>query len=364
MKKKTKREQRYRNLMFLRDCIMTLAILTITTGICWQLNGTIYREVHITLLYVLAILLISRFSKHLYFGIAAAVIAILEIDYFFMAPYFQIDFSISGYPFTFFVILSVSLVVSMLMMQLRQQEKQQLEADREKMRANLLRAISHDIRSPLTSIIGSVSTVIENYPKMETKESISLLTDARAEAQWLIRVVENLLLVTRMDGVRASLKKSSEPAEEVISSALVKLKKHFPDAPVAVSIPEEMLFVPMDAILIEQVLCNLIENALIHGKSVTRIDVTVSREKDRAVFGVADNGEGFAPEVQKKLFKESMYREKGESSNEKRNMGIGLSVCKSIVEAHGGVLRVGNQPQGGGNVTFSLPLDDEETVKM
>lgn len=358
MKRKNKQEQREQDISVLRDCIMTVAVLTATTLICWNLRETAYREVHITLLYVLATLMISRFTERFQFGLAASLISILEIDYFFMAPYFQIDFSISGYPFTFFVIFSVSIVVSMLMHEVRLQKKHQIEADREKMRANLLRAVSHDIRSPLTSVIGSVSTVIDNYQKMETKESIALLKDARAEAQWLIRVVENLLLVTRMDGVRATLKKTEEPVEEVLSSALVKLRKRFPEAAIKVKISEELFFVPMDVILIEQVICNLVENALIHGKTVSQIEITVDAEGEEAIFCIEDDGEGIAPEVQKKLFKESMYREKGESANEKRNMGIGLSVCKSIIEAHGGSLHVGNRPQGGARVSFSLPLED------
>ena len=354
-----KKEKRINRLLLLKDILITLVTLKCTTAICWNLRNTEYGETQIALLYVLAVLLIARFSSRFYFGLIASLLAMLQIDYFFMEPYFQLDFSLNGYPFTFFVIFAVSNVVSMLMLQIRQQEKNRLEAEREKLRANLLRAISHDIRTPLTSIIGSVSTVIENYSKMEKEDSVSLLMDARAEAQWLVRVVENLLLVTKVDGVGISLRKTPELADEVLSSAVLKLKKRFPDAPIEAGVSEELLFIPMGAVLVEQVICNLVENAIVHGGQVSRIGIFVRREKDKALFLVEDDGKGIEPEVQRKLLKQGLYNGLGEEQTGKRNLEIGLPVCKSIIEAHKGELLLSNRAEGGTSVKFWLPLEEE-----
>ena len=194
---------------------------------------------------------------------------------------------------------------------------------------------------------------------MEKEDSVSLLMDARAEAQWLVRVVENLLLVTKVDGVGISLRKTPELADEVLSSAVLKLKKRFPDAPIEAGVSEELLFIPMDAVLVEQVICNLVENAIVHGGQVSRIGIFVRREKDKALFLVEDDGKGIEPEVQRKLLKQGLYNGLGEEQTGKRNLEIGLPVCKSIIEAHKGELLLSNRAEGGTSVKFWLPLEEE-----
>lgn len=162
------------------------------------------------------------------------------------------------------------------------------------MRANLLRSVSHDIRTPLTSIVGSTSAVLEN-PGLSLTEQHELLEDVRNEAQWLIRVVENLLSITRMGDPQTHITTVPEAAEEVLGEAVQKFHRHFPSVTVSVSVPDELLIVPMDAILIEQVLSNLMENAVVHGKTTTEIQLTLRARGNDACFTVSDNGEGIPP---------------------------------------------------------------------
>ena len=187
-----------------------------------------------------------------------------------------------------------------------------------------------------------------------------LLRSTNEDAQWLIRIVENLLSITRIhNSEEARVKKAPEAAEEVIGSAVAKTQKHYPDVEVHVSVPHELMMVPMDPLLIEQVLVNLMENAVIHG-GTSRIDVTLSQQGGNAVFTVADNGRGIPLHLLNKLFDGAARSDR--SSDGKRSMGIGLSVCRTVVLAHGGTIRGENKKDGGACFTVTLPMkgDDDE----
>ena len=174
-------------------------------------------------------------------------------------------------------------------------------------------------------------------------------------------MVENILSITRIRSA-AALKTEPELAEEIVSSAVNKYRKHFPDVPVDVHVPEEVLMVPMDAMLIEQVLVNLLENAVLHGETTDKIIVTVIHASDRAIFTVEDNGRGISPELLPHLFDGTLPI--GESdAGMWRSMRIGLSICGSIIEAHHGRLWAENRPEGGARFAFSLPLSAAQTYE-
>jgi len=341
-----------------RDCLITAGFLAVASVACFLLRGEEQADSHAPLVFVLAILLISRFTNSYFYGMCASVIAVIEVNYIFTYPYFRLNFTLSGYPLTFLAMFSVSIVVSMLTTQTKQQEKIRMEIEKEQMRANLLRAVSHDIRTPLTSIVGAVSVVAENHDKLSEEKTLSLLADVKEEAQWLVRVVENLLLVTRIDADSAKVSKEPEMVEEILAEAVSKFKKRFPGAPVKIEMPENVLFVPMDAMLIEQVLCNLMENAVLHGGVVSEILVGVREDENYALFSVADDGVGIAADVLPRILSESIYRENTGNIDGKRNMGIGLTVCQSIIRAHGGRVTAYNRKEGGAVFEFSLPIKE------
>ena len=259
--------------------------------------------------------------------------------------------------------LIVAVLTGMLTTKIKQQEKIRAESDREKMRANLLRAVSHDLRTPLTSIYGSCSAILENYGKLREGQQLKLLREMREDAQWLIRMVENLLSVTRIDSRKVEVIKTPTVLEELIDTVMVRFQKMYPEQRVQVEIPEEFISIPMDPVLIEQVLINILENAVFHAEGMTELNLRVSVRGKQAVFEVEDNGCGIPRERLDKIFT-GFFEKKGlPSDGRKSNMGIGLSVCAAIIQAHGGTIEAGNREGGGAVFRFFLErevTDDEQ----
>ena len=344
-----------------KDLATFVAIMLCATGVCYAMRILDTSGEFATLIYVMAVLMVSRFTNGYLFGLLASLLGVLFVNFLFTYPYRTFNFVIAGYPLTFLTMAVVSTMTCAMTNQVRQQEKLRAENEKEKMRANLLRSVSHDIRTPLTSIVGATSTILENRDRLSVQDQDLLLQDVREEAQWLIRIVENLLSVTRMsEEESARITKTPEAAEEVVGEAARKFRKRFSHISVSVEAPEELLMVPMDAILIEQVLANLLENAATHGKTTTHIRLSVRREGDRALFTVRDNGGGIPEKQLNTLFDDRVRRtEETTVGDKKRNMGLGLTVCRAIVHAHGGVMSAGNLPEGGAELRFTLPLGGE-----
>lgn len=342
----------------LSNIFYTISMIGVATLFCFVLEGLTIPEsrTHVPLIYVLAVLLIARFTEGYFYGVFAAVAAVVCVNYIFTYPYFAVDFTIAGYPITFLVMLAVAIITSALMTQIKRQEQIRTEIEKEKMRANLLRAVSHDIRTPLTSIAGSATGIIENKDSLTREQEMELLDNIQEDAQWLVRIVENLLSITRMNSESANLETQEELAEDVIGGAIQKFQKRFPNINVYANTPEDVVLIPMDAILIEQVLLNLMENAVIHGKTTENILLSIHIQDNKAVFVVEDDGEGIKEHILSVIFEGSIGGQDESESDKKRNMGIGLSVCRSIVKAHKGTMKAENREQGGAKMTFTLPL--------
>ncbi|MEA4898619.1 MAG: sensor histidine kinase KdpD [Christensenellaceae bacterium] len=230
-----------------------------------------------------------------------------------------------------------------------------VEAEKEKMRSNLLRAIAHDLRTPLAGILGASSAIRENGKSLDESIREKLNADIQEEAQWLIRMVENLLSVTRINETASKVTKHPEAAEEVVAEAVSRIKKRFPQRAVNVRVPEELLEVPMDATLIAQVLINLLENAIKYSPSTAPVEVHLKKRGDSAQFEVLDHGKGIADEDFPYLF--TSYVPNGvKSPDSSRGMGIGLSICMTIVKAHNGQMEAENRKEGGAVFRLTLPL--------
>ena len=345
---------------------VTVGLFTVTTLICVLLQrfGTSsespgQNETYVPLVYVLCVLLVSLLTDGYLFGTVVSVLSVFAVNYVFTYPYMNFNFTLSGYPLTFLTMLAVSLTVNTLTATLKRQERIRMEAESERMRANLLRAISHDLRTPLTAISGSAVTLLENenLPDWQKKQ---LLGSINADAEWLIRMVENLLSVTRIGLESAHIEKQDEVAEEVIFSAISKFKTHFPGVKVTPNLPESVLLVPMDPVLIEQVLTNLLENSARHG-GAGEITVSLARQGSVAVFTVEDNGTGIVREKLPHLFDGIGFLPEKNGVGGRSQMGIGLSVCLSIVKAHGGSMSARNTGAGTA-VSFSLPMPQKSVA--
>ena len=188
------------------------------------------------------------------------------------------------------------------------------------------------------------------------------MKDIQADSQWLNRMVENLLSVTRVDAQSVRLSKHSVVLEELMDALLVKFHKHYPRQQVQVSIPDHFVTIPMDPVLIEQVLMNLLENAVFHAKGMENLWLRVEVQEGKALFFVEDDGCGIPAEKMPNLFRGLQDKETKVDSG-RSNMGIGLSVCQTIIKAHGGELKAGNRKSGGAAFRFALEMEEIDNVQ-
>ena len=312
---------------------------------------------YVAVIFFLDVFLTAYWTNGYLLGIITAVAGVFSVDYIFTYPYWHISFTLTGFPLTFLVMMTISVLTAAVTSRAKQTEAVRREAEREKMYADLLRAVSHDIRTPLTGIVGATNVLLEQDGELTQEQRQQLLRSTNEDAQWLIRIVENLLSITRINSEEARVKKAPEAAEEVIGSAVAKTHKHYPDVEVCVSVPEELMLVPMDPLLIEQVLTNLLENAALHGETTTHIDISLERIHREACFTVADNGVGLPPELQARIF--NGYFCPPEQGDKRRNMGIGLSACQAVVRAHQGRITARSSKQGGAVFQVYLPMKEE-----
>ncbi len=344
------------------DALMTIFTLTVI----FLLNLIIVRQGNTKtmtpMIFVLGVFLVSWRTQGYIWGIAASLVSVLVMNWAFTYPYWAVDLISPDCIFSAVVMLIVSTMTGALTTRLKQQEKLKAEAEKERMRGNLLRAVSHDLRTPLTSIYGSCSVILENYDNLSREKQLQLLSDVCNDAKWLNRMVENLLSVTRVGAEQMQLSKHSTSLEELIDSLLVKFRKHYPRQKVTVRLPEEFVSIPMDPVLIEQVLMNLLENAVFHARGMQNLWLTVEIGNHKAVFTVADDGCGIPEERLSHLFTGLLDSEAPIDST-RNNMGIGLSVCSTIVKAHGGEIRAGNRPSGGAWFRFMLELEEDSYVQ-
>lgn len=342
----------------------TLLLMLLSTLLSFIFfNLASINSANIALIYILALILTAHYTDGYWYGIGFAVFSVIFINFFFTYPYFRLNFTLSGYPVSFILTLAIALITSTATSHLKIQssllaEREEIinKAEKEKMRANLLRAISHDLRTPLTSIIGTSNSYLELKDSLSSEEKDSLVRQINEDANWLLNMVENLLSVTRIkDSETARVNKSPEVVEEVISEAILRFKKRYPDASVEVSVPEEFIMLPMDPLLIEQVIINLLDNASVHASSTQPIELTVIDSPSSVIFCIRDYGKGVDPSLLPTIFDGTSSRSKC-PSDAHLGMGIGLSICKTIINAHAGTITALNHEQGA-EFIFTLPKE-------
>ena len=344
----------------IKDALIFLVTMGVASFLCEILRAITTSDVHVPLIFVLAVLIVSFLTEGYFFGTLAAITSVFAVNWAFTYPYGKLDFSIYGYPLTFITMLGVGIATSTLATRIKEQEKLKLENEREKMRANLLRSLSHDLRTPLTAIGGNISAVIEGSDKLPEEEKRQLLENARDDVNWLYNMVENLLSITKISAdSKSQLHKTDELIEDILSESANKFKSHYEGIGVTINCPEDPVFVNTDPILIEQVLINLMENAAKHGQTTTGINLTAARDGDMVKVEVRDNGRGIDKKILSNIFSLSPQNQTF-SSDKSRFMGIGLMVCKTIIDAHGGDISARNTEDGGAAFTFTIPVGGSE----
>ena len=349
----------------------------LTSGILINHTGG---ENNSALVFVLAVVMISLLTEGYVYGIASSIIGGFCINYFFMVPYAAFSLSYTGYPVAMISMIAISCVVCALTTRVKNQRAEairrekrtkslyelnerlnaektaiQLESARETIRGNILRAVSHDLRTPLTSISGAASVLL-NSPEV-SPQNVAMLRDIKNDADSLIIMVENLLSITRIQDGNIPLKKHEEMLEEVAGDAILTTRRRFPEYHVELDMSEDILFFPMEPMLVKQVMVNLLENAIRHSGDTQHITLHLFRQDDWAVVEVRDRGKGLSPDICQAV-QAGKQLEKKLSGDKSRGMGIGLSVCQSIIKAHGGFFVAGNNPEGGAVFRFGLPMEE------
>ena len=343
-----------------KDFIVSVSLYLISVVFCLVLrnfdpnNDTSY----VSMIFLLDVFLTAMLTDGFFFSLTIAVFAVLSVDYIFTPPFWEVSFTLAGFPLTFLVMMTICVATGIVTSRAKKVSEMEREAEREKIHSNLLRAVSHDIRTPLTGIVGATNVLLEQDDVLTPQQRRELLKNANEEAQWLIHIVENLLSITRIGaGEDAQVTKTPEAAEEVIEGAVGKFRRQYPQIDVRVELPEEFFLVPMDPLLIQQVMTNLLENAAVHGVTTTRVVVSLEKRGKWARFTVCDNGRGIPEGRLHNLFDGTQSAQKGDST---RSMGIGLSVCKTVVAAHCGKIKGENIKGSGARFTVDLPLEEDE----
>ena len=237
----------------------------------------------------------------------------------------------------------------------REKEQAAVRAKNEALRANLLRAISHDLRTPLTSISGNADTLRSGWEKLDDETRERIFTDIYEDAQWLISLVENLLAVSRIEEGRMQLHLSPELPDEVIREALQHIRIPTAGHRITVDCGDELLLARMDARLISQVIINLVENALKYTPPGSSVVIGAEKQGDRVMIRVADDGPGIPDDLKPRVF-EMFFTGDRKVADSRRSLGLGLSLCRSIVTAHGGEITLTDNTPSGCVFTFSLPV--------
>ncbi|MEA5059664.1 MAG: ATP-binding protein [Candidatus Pelethousia sp.] len=240
-----------------------------------------------------------------------------------------------------------------------EREEIRLAMEREHQRGMLLRSIAHDLRSPLTALSGAGNLLADNYDSLTDSERKKLAGDLSEEIIWLTDLVENILNMTRISERKIVLHKQDEVVDDVIGEAVKHTERLFGDRRFRVKLPDEVIAVPMDGKLISQVIINLLENAVRHAPQKSEITLAVETEGGQMKVSVADTGNGVPEEIRGRLFESFVTQDKGVVDG-RRGLGLGLAICKAIVEAHGGKIHVEDNVPSGSVFIFTLPMEESE----
>ena len=238
-----------------------------------------------------------------------------------------------------------------------EREKAAVLAKNEQLRANLLRSISHDLRTPLTSISGNADALLHSYQALDDDSRTQMITDIYDDAQWLTELVENLLAVTKISDGSVKLQLSDQVVDDIVAEALRHIDRHATEHHITSDCGELPLLVRADARLIMQLLINLVNNAIKYTPAGSHIEIHAFREAEHAVIEVSDDGPGI-PDAQKAQVFEMFYTGSKRVADSRRSLGLGLSLCRSIVHAHDGELSLRDHQPHGCVFSFTLPLSE------
>lgn len=343
----------------LQNMFLTVSILSLFFVVSLAVEQLYDATSLVPALFALAVFLTALLTDGYVYGVIASLLSVLALNFAFTWPYFAFNFTLPENMFSTVIMLIITVTSSTLTRTIQRQKEIKAESEMEKMRANLLRAVSHDLRTPLTTIYGSSSLIIEQFESLSREQILQLAGGVKEDAQWLMGMVENLLSVTKIDSKGVNLIKTPTVLEELIDAVLIRFRKRYPEQEIQLEIPEDFISIPMDAVLIEQVLVNMLENAVQHAEGMTELILRVFIMGNKAIFEILDDGCGISKERMGDIFTGYFEKKDAPADHQKSSMGIGLSVCASIIKAHGEDITVENRKTGGCVFRFSLKTEDK-----
>jgi two-component system sensor histidine kinase KdpD len=340
----------------LRGYSAALAIVAACTTLNWALSIW-FAPTNLAMIYLLGVVLAAtKFGRGA--SIVCASTGVIAFDFFFVPPVFTLRFGDTQYLLTAIVLLLVGLIVSSLAAHLKLQAKAAtqaaLAAQEERLRNSLLASISHDLRTPLAVIVGGASHLLESANQLPPQEQQRLLKNLYDEAHYVSRVVSDLLDMTRLQSGPVQLDRQWYPLEELVGAALQRTQSQLARHQVCVHLPEQLPMIRVDGVLVEKLLINLLENAGKYTPPGTAIDISAERRTGEIAIEVADSGAGIPADAAERLF-EKFYR--GTTEGPIAGVGLGLTICRAIAQAHGGSIRARNRREGGAIFTVSLPYE-------
>ena len=236
------------------------------------------------------------------------------------------------------------------------QEDIRLAMEREQQRSMLLRSVAHDLRSPLTALYGTGSLLADDYALLDDAKRRALAANMSEEILWLTGLVENILNMTRIGEGQLVLSRDREAVDDLFTNAVSHVRRLLKGRDFKMSLPDEVVLVPADGKLIVQVIVNLLENAVKHTPPDAAICLAAAVKDGAVEISVSDTGDGIAPEMKARIFDRFVMLDNGVIDG-KQGLGLGLAICKAIVDAHGGSIRVEDNEPHGARFVFSLPLE-------
>lgn len=239
----------------------------------------------------------------------------------------------------------------------REKEEAAFLAQKEQLRANLLRSISHDLRTPLTSISGNASNLLSNEEKFDEETKKQLYADIYDDSMWLINLVENLLSVTKIEDGKLNIHLQAELLDELVTEALAHISRKKMEHTILYQACDDIILVKVDARMIMQIIINIVDNAIKYTQKESKIIISTRKEGNHAIVSISDNGPGIPDEMKPFIF-DMFYSGTKNVADSRRSLGLGLSLCQSIITAHGGALKLSDNIPHGAVFTFSLPIEE------
>lgn len=345
----------------IRDGGRAAGILIAATLVGLLFSGLKIPEANIIAVYILGVLIISIITSSWMYSFLASVISVLAFNFLFTIPRFTLRAYDPSYPVTFGIMFLVALITGSLASRMKEYARESAQAamqiEKEQLRADLLRSISHDLRTPLTSISGNASNLLSNENEFSQETRMQIYGDIYDDSLWLIKLVENLLSVTRIEDGRMDLRMSAELMDEVIAEAMRHTDRNRAGRKIEVSSDEEFILGKMDARLIVQVVINLVDNAVKYTPEGAQIRIHTGKKDGMVVVSVSDTGPGIPDEQKSKVF-DMFYTGTNRAADGRRSLGLGLGLCRSIIRAHGGEIWISDNKPQGAVFTFTLPAEE------